>query len=123
MGLQAIRIVVYGDIEAAKRGRKQQRREVGGRERGGHGHGRQQRFQGEHGLDLLACGKDIRGGAEPDRMAEQIAHRPSGVFDRRLGGAVRAIQVRCTPVMLPDRSVTAAIRAGQVSSGASSSAR
>ncbi len=35
----------------------------------------------------------------------------------------RSSQVRCAPVILPPRSVTAAIRAGQVSVGLSSSAR
>ena len=74
----------------------------------------------EHGLDAFAGGHDVARHAEADRVAEQMAHgAPWIVSIGALPPPSRgSSQVRCTPVILPSRSVTAAISAGQVSVGA-----
>ena len=72
--------------------------------------------QRQHRLDAFAGREDVVDRAKPDGMAEQIAHGPSRRVDRRLAKPSGASQVRCAPVMAPERSVTAAIIAGQVSS-------
>jgi hypothetical protein len=54
-------------------------------------------------------------------MAEETAH--GGASTGALPKPSGASQVRCAPVMAPERSVTAAIIAGQVSVGELSSGR
>ena len=51
-------------------------------------------------------------------MAEQMPIARLDVSTGALSSPLGSSQVRCTPVMLPARSVTAAISAGQVSVGA-----
>ena len=61
---------------------------------------------------------------EADGIAKEMAHRPPRRVDRRLvRRPAGSSQVRCAPVILPSRSVTAAIIAGQVSVGDASSGR
>ncbi len=60
------------------------------------------------------------GHTDADGRPKQITHRLARRVDRALSEPSGASQVRCTPVILPERSVTAAIMAGQVSVGPSS---
>ena len=72
----------------------------------------------QHGLDAFAGRHDIVRHTETDGVAEEVAHRPPRRVDRRLvPRPIGSSQVRCAPVILPSRSVTAAIIAGQVSVG------
>ena len=90
-------------------------------------HGGQRASQRQHRLDAFADSEHVAGSAEAHGIAEEIAHRPSRRVDRRLAerrreaarvepGAMRAGQ-------MAERSVTAAIIAGQVSVDEPSSGR
>ena len=116
-------IGVARDVEPTQRRREQKSGEVISRERSGHRHGRQRTAQRQHRLDAFADSEDVVARAEADGMAEETAHGPSWRVDWRLAEPSGASQVRCAPVMAPERSVTAAIIAGQVSVGEVSSER
>ena len=68
---------------------------------------------------VFADCEDVAGRAKADRAwPRRLLHGSSRRVDGRLAEAVRRdVQVRCAPVMAPERSVSAAIIAGRVSVG------
>ena len=79
------------------------------------GHGGQRTSERQDRLDALTGSDDVARHAETDGIAEKTAHRSSRRVDRRLAEAVRR-RARCDARRsMPERSVTAAIIAGQVS--------
>ena len=78
------------DNEQAQRRlqREQDGGEVSGRKRRQHRHAGQDLTGRQHGLDALADGEHLTGGAEADTVPEEVAHRPPRCFDSRLARTV-----------------------------------
>ena len=122
--IEAGRIVVARDIEAAQGRGQIEGGEMVGREPGDHRQRGQHGFEREHGLDAFAGGEDVGGFAEAHAVAEQMAERPARIGKRGLApDGSGSSQVRRMPVIVPSRSVTAASSAGKTWRGASSASR
>ena len=107
----ASRIGVAGDVEPTQRRREQHGGEMRGRERGRHRHGREDASERQHGFDAFARAMIS---SPPHRNGRHCqAGRPwlaaacrSALCRVDVIEPAGSSQVRCTPVILPSRSVT-----------------
>jgi hypothetical protein len=97
-GDQARLVVVGGDVEAAERGGKAQRRKVRAGKGPGHGHIREQGLEREDGFDPFARRENVRDGAitgahrtwlAPDGFGKAPVDTPRRAMGGLLGHAVR----------------------------------